>query len=87
MNNISDKSGFNNIIRLVFFLVILFLISPNQIFSQTDKYKDNPPAPTSHNEVKDDDYIPDLRDSQGRSPGYNYSMTFHIINPGSLSGR
>jgi Secretion system C-terminal sorting domain len=74
MNNISDKWGINNIIRLVSFLVILFLISPNQNFSQTDKYKGNPPPPTSHNEIKDDDYIPDLRDTQGRSPAYNYSM-------------
>jgi len=74
MNFIFEKKSINNIIRLVSFLVIVFLILPNQIFSQTDKYKGNPPHPTSHNEVKDDDYIPDLRDSQGRSPAYNYSM-------------
>jgi len=74
MNFIFEKKSINNIIKLVSFLIIVFLISPNQIFSQTDKYKGNPPDPTAHHEVKDDDYIPDLRDSQGRSPAYNYSM-------------
>ena len=74
MNNIYDKWGFNNVISLVSFLVIIFLISPNQIFSQTEKQqKDNPPDRTAHQEIKDDDYVPDLRDSQGRSPAYNYS--------------
>jgi len=75
MNNISDNWGFNNIIRLVSILIILILISPNQIFSQTDKQqKENPPDRTAHQEIKDDDYVPDLRESQGRSPAYNYSM-------------
>jgi len=75
MDFIFEKKSIYNIIRLVSFLIILFLISPNQIFPQTDKeQKDNPPNPTAHHEIKDDDYIPDLRDSQPRSPGYNYSM-------------
>jgi len=75
MNKLSDKGRFDNIIKLVSLLIILSIISPNQIFSQTDKQqKGNPPDPRAHHEIKDDDYIPDLRESQGRSPAYNYSM-------------
>jgi len=58
--------------RLTFFLVIVFLILPNLVFSQTNE--SNPPDPTAHHEVKDDDYVPDLRKSQERSPAYKYSM-------------
>ena len=55
-------------------LIITFLLSLNVIFSQTEKQKEhNPPDPTLHNEAKIDEYVPDLRDSQGRSPAYNYS--------------
>jgi len=55
-------------------LVVLFFISTNQIFSQTNhQQKGNPPARTAHQEIKDNDYIPDLRESQERSPAYNYS--------------
>jgi hypothetical protein len=75
MHCIFKKKGITNFIRLFFLLVIVFLISPNLIFSQTDKLqKGNPPDRTAHQEIKDDDYIPDLRDSQERSPAYNYSM-------------
>ncbi len=75
MNHIFEKKNFNNSIKIVSFLIIVFLISPNLIFSQTNEQKTgNPPDPTAHHEIKDDDYIPDLRDSQGRSPAYNYSM-------------
>ena len=75
MNHIFEKKSFNNIIRLVFFPVIIFLILPNLIFSQTNEQKKgNPPNPTAHHEIKVDDYVPDLRKSQERSPAYNYSM-------------
>jgi len=75
MNYIFEKKRFNNIIKLVSFVIIFFLISPNLIFSQTNEQKKgNPPNPTAHHEIKDDDYIPDLRGSQERSPAYNYSM-------------
>jgi hypothetical protein len=75
MNYIFEKKRFNNIIKLVSFLIIFFLISPNLIFSQTEEQKlGNPPDPTAHHEIKDDDYVPDLRESQGRSPAYNYTM-------------
>ncbi len=75
MYYIFEKKRFNNIINLVFLLIIVLLISPNQIFAQTnEQIKSNPPNPTEHHEIKDDDYIPDLRESQGRSPAYNYSM-------------
>ena len=76
MNYIFERKRFNNIIRLLFVLLIAFLISPILIFSQTgEQKKGNPPNPTAHHEVKDDDYVPDLREFQGRSPGYKYSMS------------
>jgi len=75
MNSISKKKRFNTIINSVFFLIIVFLIAPNLIYSQTDEHKKGyPPNPTAHHEIKEGDYIPDLRDSQERSPAYNYSM-------------
>ncbi len=75
MNYIFEKKRLNNIIKLVAFLIIVFLVSPILIFSQTNEQrKSNPPIPTAHHEIKDDDYVSDLRDSQGRSPAYNYSM-------------
>ena len=75
MNYIFEKKRFNNIIKLVSLLIIVFLVSPILIYSQTNEQQktDNPPNPTAHHEIKDDDYVPDLRDSQGRSPAYNYS--------------
>ncbi|MBT8387341.1 MAG: glycoside hydrolase, partial [Ignavibacteria bacterium] len=76
MNHILEKKSFNNVIKLVFFLVIVFLISPILIFSQTnDQKQDNPPDRTAHHEAKDDDYVPDLRESQERSPAYNYTLS------------
>jgi hypothetical protein len=75
MNNIIEKKSISNFIRLVFLLIIVSLISQNLIFSQThQQQKSNPTDPKAHQEIKDDDYIPDLRESQGRSPAYNYSM-------------
>jgi hypothetical protein len=75
MNSIFEKNRYNNINKLVYFLIIVFLISPNLIFSQSNEQKkDNPPNPTEHHEIKDGEYIPDLRESQERSPAYNYSM-------------
>jgi hypothetical protein len=75
MNYISEKKRFHNFARLVCILIIVFLISPTLILSQTNELKkDNPPNPTAHHEIKDDDYVPDLRESQGRSPAYNYTM-------------
>lgn len=76
MNYLFEKKIFKNIIKSAFFLILVFLISPNLIFSQADKQqKGNPPDRTAHHEIKDDDYVPDLRDSQGRSPAFNYSMS------------
>jgi hypothetical protein len=75
MNYIIEKKSISNFIRLVFLLIIVSLILPNLIYSQTNQQqKSNPPDPRAHHEIKDDDYIPDLRDSQERSPAYNYSM-------------
>ncbi|RKY94829.1 MAG: hypothetical protein DRQ01_01415, partial [Ignavibacteriae bacterium] len=76
MNYIFEKKRFNNIIKLVFFLIIFFLISPNLIFSQTNEQKKgNPPNPIAHHEIKDDDYVTVLSENQERSPAYNYSMS------------
>ena len=75
MNYVFEMKNFNNILRSVFFIVIAFPLSPKLIFSQTNEHKnDNPPNPAQHREIKDDDYIPELRHSQGRSPAYKYSM-------------
>jgi hypothetical protein len=75
MNYIFTKKRFNNIIKLVFLLITFVLISPKQIFSQNEDQKSgNPPDPTAHHEIKDDDYIPVSREDQGRSPAYKYSM-------------
>jgi hypothetical protein len=75
MNHIFTMKNFNNFIRLAFFLIIVFFISPNIIFSQQkEQIKDKSPDPKLHNEVKDDDYIPVSRDKQGRSPAFHYSM-------------
>jgi hypothetical protein len=84
MSYIFTAKRFNNVIRLVLFLIIVFLISPNIIFSQTNEQKkDKKPDPRLHHEVKDDDYVPVSRDEQGRSPAYNYTMstiTTHQVN-------
>jgi hypothetical protein len=76
MNYLFEKKRFNNILKLIFFLAIVFLISPSLIFSQTyEQKKGNPPDPTAHHEIKDDDYVPVLRKDQERSPAYNYSTS------------
>jgi len=75
MSYIFDKKRPDNIINLVFFLIIVFLISSNLIFPQTNEQKKDKPDPRSHHEVKDDDYVPVDRESQGRSPAYNYTMS------------
>ena len=75
MNHIYEKKGFYSF-RSVFFLVIFFIVSPGLIFSQINrKQKITPPSPTLHHEVKDDNYIPTSRETQGRSPAYNYAMS------------
>ena len=71
MNYTFTKKKFNNVIKLVFLLFIAFLTSPNLIFPQQKNQK--PPDPTAHQEIKQDDYVPDLRESQGRSPAHRYS--------------
>ena len=75
MNKISTKGRKNIIYKILSTLIVFSILSPNQIFSQTDKQKSNPPDRTAHHEIKDDDYVPDLRDSQGRSPAYKYTMS------------
>lgn len=75
MNSRSEIKSIKNIIRLVFTVIIIFLISSAQIFSQSNtQQKGNPPDRRLHHEIKDDEYIPDLRESQERSPAYNYSL-------------
>jgi Secretion system C-terminal sorting domain len=74
MSNIFTKNKFDNVIKSVFFMILVFLILPVLIFSQTNKHR-TPPDPTLHHEVKDDDYVPVSRDDMGRSPAYHYSMS------------
>ncbi len=68
MNSIFIGKMLDNITRSVFFLTIIFLFLPDLGLTQTK----NPPHPTAYKEIKDDDYIPDLRESQERTPAYNY---------------
>ena len=76
MNNIYTEKRLNNINLMVLLLIIVFLIAPNLIFSQINEQKKHqPPSPTAHHEVKDDDYIPVSRADQRRSPAYNYSLS------------
>ena len=65
-----------HIVRSLSFLIILILILPGIVFSQTSGNQNGKaPDRTLHHEVKNDDYIPLTRDSQERSPGYRYSMS------------
>lgn len=75
MKNLITKVSKQIVFRLVFLLLIISFVSPKPVHSQTEgQYKGNPPDPTAHNETIDDEYVPDLRDSQERSPAYNYYM-------------
>ena len=60
---------FTKVSRMVLFFLLVFLISPNLIFSQVNTNK-KLSDPTQHHEVKDDNYVPVTRESQGRSPAY-----------------
>lgn len=76
MNYILKKKSINQNFKAVLILIILFLLSANQIFAQADNQKKgNPPHPSLHQEIRDGEYIPDLRDSQGRSPAYKYTIS------------
>ncbi len=60
---------FTKVLRMVLFFLIVFLISPNLIFSQVNTNK-KLSDPSQHHEVKDDEYVPLTRESQQRSPAY-----------------
>ncbi|NNJ52547.1 MAG: exo-alpha-sialidase, partial [Ignavibacteriaceae bacterium] len=76
MNYIFKEKRFNNPFNLAFFLIIIFLFSPTLIYSQSNQQeKGEQTNLTGHHEIKDDDYVPDLRDSQQRSPAYNFTMS------------
>ena len=76
MNHIYEKKSFNNLIKSILFLVILFLISSGQIISQNNKQKiRETPDRNAHHEIKDDDYAPILRENQQRTPAYKYSSS------------
>lgn len=58
----------------LFILIVFTILSTNFLFSQSNKQQNgNPPDARLHNEFVDDEYIPDLRECQERSPAYNYS--------------
>ena len=74
MSSVSEPKKMNFITRLFSFLIIIVLISPNLIFSQTNEEQNGKrPDPRLHHEVKDDDYVPVSRDDLGRSPAYHYT--------------
>ena len=75
MNLISDNKKSGSIRGLILFLIISFLISSVMIYSQTEEQKkDDRSNPTEHLEIMDDEYVPVTRESQHRSPAYNYSL-------------
>ena len=74
MSSISEPKKMSFITSLFSFLIIIVLISPNLVFSQTNQQqKGNRHDPRLHHEVKDDDYVPVSRDDLGRSPAYHYT--------------
>lgn len=73
MDCTTTEKKVTNITTPIIFLIIAFLISPDFIISQT-QLQTSRQDPRVHNETKDDDYIPVSRESQGRSPAYNYSL-------------
>ncbi|HEY6907158.1 MAG TPA: hypothetical protein VI230_06785, partial [Ignavibacteriaceae bacterium] len=76
MSNQVTKQSSNNIIRLIFSLFVIFLAASNLILPQNKELKRGAaPNPTSHHEVKDDDYVPVSRSEQGRSPAYRFVNT------------
>jgi hypothetical protein len=65
-----------SVIKSLNFLLIFILSLSIQTFSQTfEKEQKKPLDPTAHHEFKDDDYVPIDRESLGRSPAYNYSLS------------
>jgi hypothetical protein len=77
MSYVFENRKYYSLIQLGLFMVIVFLVSQNLIFAQSNKpdERHKPPDPTKHHEIKDDDYVPVSRENQGRSPAYNYSMS------------
>ena len=76
MNNSNESESNSNFFSLAVLLILSFLISPNLILSQSDKQQERtPPDPRAHHEIMDDEYVPDLREIQERSPAYNYTMS------------
>jgi len=55
-------------------LLVTFLLLSNQTISQTENQK-NPPDPKSHHETLNGEYVPDLRNTQEKSPAYNFSSS------------
>jgi len=74
MKYLYEKKGIYNIIRVAFILIIVILISPNLLFAQIHKPQ-KPTDPRLHHEVKEDNYTPVDRSTQGRSPAYDYASS------------
>ncbi len=76
MNHIYKKKNLNGFITAFLILAIVFLISPNLIYSQITKVKKGKaPDPSLHHEVMEDDYVPILRKDQEKSPAFKYTMS------------
>lgn len=75
MNYLSTKRiQFKSNFSLLFLIITILIFFSNSILSQYRQQKNNPPDKTAHQESKEGEYYPDLRESQQRSPAYNYSM-------------
>ncbi len=61
---------FYNYFKSSLFILIIFLLSANIIFSQNNNHK--PIDPRQHHEVKEDDYVKVTRSAQARSSAYSF---------------
>lgn len=74
MNKISTVIELHFKIKLFLTFILALLILPKQIFSQNADQR-NPPNPSAHHEILDDEYVPVSRENQQRSPAYRYSSS------------
>ena len=72
MNKKYTITTFHFSMKIFFILIVTLFFLSSPIFSQSGDQK-IPPDPTTHDESIDGEYIPDLRNSQDRSPAYSFS--------------
>jgi len=66
------STGIHSTVKIFLILIFTILLLPYKMFAQNGEKK-NPPDPSAHHEILDDQYVPVLRENQQRSPAYHYS--------------